>query len=103
MKRHALFVGVDQYADPTIQNLRFPSEDAAELSSVFRRLLKFDRVEKLVNPAHAPEVIDAVKDMTRGLGPGDLFLFFFAGHGFRVRENHVLVCARDEYADLEDE
>ena len=41
--------------------------------------------------------------MTRGLGTGDLFLFFFAGHGFRVKENHVLVCAKDEFLDLEDE
>ena len=103
MKRHALFVGVNNYTDPTIQNLNYPSEDATELASVFRLLLKFDRVEKLINPKHSPEVVDAVKDMTRGLGPGDLFLFFFAGHGFRVKENHVLVCAKDEFADLEDE
>ena len=103
MKRHALFVGVDRYADPTIQDLAFPREDAAELASVFRRLLKFDHVEKLENPAHAPEVADAVKDMAQGLGPGDLFLFFFAGHGFRVKDSHVLVCAKDEYGDLVDE
>ncbi len=103
MKRHALFVGVDQYADPTIQNLNFPSEDAAELASAFKLLLKFDRVEKLINPARRTDILDKVKDLTRGLGPGDLFLFFFAGHGFRVKENHVLVCAKDEYMDLEDE
>ena len=103
MKRHALFVGVNNYADPSIQKLAFPSEDATELAVVFRQLLKFDRVEKLINPKHSPDVVDAVKDMTRGLGAGDLFLFFFAGHGFRVKENHVLVCAQDEYADLEDE
>ncbi len=103
MKRHALFVGVDQYVDPTIQNLNFPSEDANELASAFKLLLKFDRVEKLLNPAHSADVVDVVKDMTRGLGPGDLFLFFFAGHGFRVKENHILVCAKDEYADLKDE
>jgi len=103
MKRHALFVGVDNYADPTIQNLNYPSEDATELASVFRRLLKFDRVEKLINPTHSPEVVDAIKGMTTDLGSGDLFLFFFAGHGFRVKENHVLVCAKDEFADLEDE
>ena len=102
MKRHALFVGVDKYADPTIRDLSYPSEDATELASVFRRLLKFDCVEKLVNPSHAPEVVDAIKSITRGLGPGDLFLFFFAGHGFRVKQNHVLVCAKDEFADLED-
>ena len=35
MKRHALFVGVDEYADPTIQNLAFPTEDATELASAF--------------------------------------------------------------------
>ena len=103
MKRHALFVGVNDYADPTIQNLAFPTEDATELASVFRRLLKFDRVEKLINPAHAPEVVDAVEDMTQGLGEGDVFMFFFAGHGFRVKENHVLVCAKDKYTMLEDE
>lgn len=90
MKRHALFVGVNDYADPTIKNLVYSSEDAMELASVFRRQLKFDRVEKLINPKHSPEVVDAVKDLVRGLGPGDLFLFFFAGHGFRVKENHVL-------------
>ena len=102
MKRHALFVGVNNYADPSIQNLAFPSEDATELASVFRRLLKFDKVEKLINPAHSPDVEDAVEGMAQGLGPGDLFLFFFAGHGFRVKENHVLVCAKDKYAKLED-
>jgi len=102
MMRRALFVGVDKYADPTIRDLNYPSEDATELASVFRRLLKFDCVEKLVNPSHAPEVVDAIRGITRGLGPGDLFLFFFAGHGFRVKENHVLVCSKDEFADLED-
>lgn len=103
MKRHALFVGVSDYTDPTIQNLDFPVEDAVELASVFLRLLKFDRVQKLTNPDHSPKVVDTIKDMTRGLGPGDLFLFFFAGHGFRVKDNHVLVCTNDEYVDLEDE
>ena len=103
MKRHALFVGVSKYSDPTIQDLAYPEEDAAELASVFRRLLKFDRVEKLINPAHSPDVEDAVESMIQGIGPGDLFLFFFAGHGFRVKENHVLVCAKDKYAKLEDE
>ena len=103
MKRHALFVGVNDYADPTILNLAFPTEDAAALASAFELLLKFDRVEKLYNPAHASEIIDKVNEMKCGLGGGDLFFFFFAGHGFRVKDNHVLVCAKDEFEDLEDE
>ena len=35
MKRHALFVGVDEYADPTIQNLAYPAEDAIELGDEY--------------------------------------------------------------------
>ena len=103
MKRHALFVGVDRYADPTIQNLAFPTKDATDLAGAFEWSLKFDRVDKLVNPDHADDILDAVRDMSRGLGQGDLFLFFFAGHGFRVKDNHVLVCGEDRYDDLKDE
>ena len=103
MKRHALFVGVDEYADPTIQNLAFPTKDAIDLAGAFEWSLKFDRVEKLANPEHADDILDVVGDMTEGLGAGDLFFFFFAGHGFRVKENHVLVCSLDRSRDLEDE
>ena len=102
MRRHALFVGVDEYTDPSIKNLNFSSEDARDLASVFRHQLHFDRVAKLTNPAHASDVVDMVKNLTHELSAGDLFLFFFAGHGFRVNNEHVLVCAKDEYAELED-
>ena len=81
MKRHALFIGVNKYADPTIHNLNYPSDDATELASVFRHQLKFNRVEKLINPKYSPEILDAVTDMTRGLGAGDRFLSFCASHG----------------------
>ncbi len=103
MKRHALFVGVDKYADPTIQDLAFPTKDANDLAGAFEWSLKFDRVEKLLGPEHADDILDVIGNMTKGLGPGDLFFFFFAGHGFRVKDNHVLVCARDNWGDLEDE
>jgi len=55
------------------------------------------------NPSGKKEILGAVRSLTSDLGPGDFFLFFFAGHGFRVKENHVLVCAKDEFVDLEDE
>ena len=103
MKRHALFVGVDDYADPTIQNLNYPSEDATDLAGAFEWSLKFDHVEMLRNPAHADDILDAVRKTACGLGHGDLFLFFFAGHVFRVKDNHILVCSADRYEDLKDE
>ena len=100
MKRHALFVGVDQYADGHIPNLSCAVSDATDLHGFFKYGAGYDRVELLQNPAGKKEVLGAVREMTAGLGSGDFFLFFFAGHGFRVGENHVLVCAKDLYEDV---
>lgn len=38
MKRHALFVGVDKYDDPQIQDLRFAGVDAHSLNDFFAEI-----------------------------------------------------------------
>ena len=100
MKRNALFVGVDQYADGQIPNLSCAVNDATDLHGFFKFGAGYDQVALLQNPAGKKEVLDGVRDLTADLGPGDFFLFFFAGHGFRVGENHVLVCSKDLYDDV---
>ena len=100
MKRHALFVGVDQYADGHIPNLSCAVSDATDLHGFFKYGAGYDRVELLPDTAGKKDVLGAVRELTAGLGQGDFFLFFFAGHGFRVGENHVLVCAKDLYDDV---
>ena len=100
MKRHALFVGVDQYADGHIPNLSCAVSDATDLHGFFKYGAGYDQVQLLPNPAGKKEVLGAVRNLTAGLGPGDFFLFFFAGHGFRAGENHVLVCSNDLYDDV---
>ena len=100
MKRHALFVGVDQYADGHIPNLSCAVSDATDLHGFFKYGAGYDQVELLPNPSSKKEVLGKVRSLTAGLGPGDFFLFFFAGHGFRVGENHVLVCSNDLYDDV---
>ena len=100
MKRHALFVGVDKYADGHIPNLSCAVSDATDLHGFFKYGAGYDRVELLPDPAGKKDILGAVRELTAGLGQGDFFLFFFAGHGFRVGENHVLVCAKDIYDDV---
>ncbi len=100
MKRHALFVGVDQYADGHIPNLSCAVSDATDLHGFFKYGAGYDQVQLLPNPSGKKEVLSAVRNLTADLGPGDFFLFFFAGHGFRVGENHVLVCSNDLYDDV---
>lgn len=103
MKRHALFVGVDQYTDGHIPNLSCAVSDATDLHGFFKFGAGYDRVELLQNPAVKQDILDAVQELTSGLKSGDFFLFFFAGHGFRVGENHILVCNRDGYDDVKHE
>ena len=96
MKRHALFVGVDQYADAHIQDLRCAVNDATELAGFFKHRARFDRAEALANPRNCEAILDRVYDMISGLGAGDEFLFFFAGHGIKTQDGHRLVCAGDK-------
>ena len=103
MKRHALFVGVDNYADGHIPNLACAVNDATDLHGFFKFGAGYDKVELLPNPAEKKKILGKVRSLTADLGPGDFFLFFFAGHGFRVGENHVLVCSDDLYDDVKHE
>ena len=93
MKRHALFVGVNTYDDPSIRPLRFSIPDASVLADRFGRLGFKTRL--LPDPT-GPELLAAVVDSVAGLGPGDVFLFFFAGHGFTAQDGaHLLFCKND--------
>ncbi len=99
MKRHALFVGINDYADNAFKNLRYSVSDAAALSGAFAAR-GFDTTV-LTNPK-ADEILDSVEQKVAGLGPGDVFLFFFAGHGFTAAQDgsHLLICANDRLAYL---
>ena len=97
MKRRALFVGVDEYDDPQIRNLRFSRIDAHSLNDLFADV-GYD-VKYLPNPTKA-EVLAAVRERTVGLAAGDSFFFYFAGHGFTQGGHDLLFCRDDVYEDL---
>ena len=96
MERRALFVGVNNYSDRDIHPLRFAVEDATDLAGFFKHCAKFNRAEVLTDPRNCDAVLDRVHDMLYGLGPGDEFLFFFAGHGVTTHDGHRLVCSSDK-------
>ena len=59
MKRRALFIGIDEYDDPQIRNLRFSRIDAHSLNELFADV-GYD-VRYLPNPTKA-EVLAAVRE-----------------------------------------
>ncbi|MBR4188710.1 MAG: caspase family protein [Kiritimatiellae bacterium] len=101
-RRVALFVGVDNYPeDAGIHPLRCAVEDAKAFCAHIRTDSKFDRdnVQLLENPT-TREVVQTAAKLRAGLGPGDFFLFYFAGHGVTDSHGeHRLVCRDSIYVE----
>ena len=93
-RRVALFVGVDKYKESCgIVPLKGAVADASAFCEFSRENKLFDSCELLENPTKA-ELRQKKTDMTQFLRGGDLFFFFFAGHGvIREPNETVLVCA----------
>jgi Flp pilus assembly protein TadD len=88
--RWAVVVGVDRYADAKIPPLSGAVADAGAIRDVLIESAEFpaSQVRVLLSdgaakPTHVAilETLDEVKQAAR---PGDLLLFFFAGHGIEV-------------------
>ena len=94
MKKRAVFVGVNKYDDPQIRNLRFSRQDAHSLCELFADVGYESTC--LLDPAR-DEVVAAVKKATSGLTSGDVFLFYFAGHGFAYGGCDLLFCRESSY------
>ena len=100
MKRKALFIGVNEYDDSIIQNLRYAVSDAALLFAQFKSIGY--EAELLPNPKRS-EVEEKIARMTYGMdGKEDVFLFYFAGHGFVAPgDDERLFCKDDFYKKLQ--
>lgn len=90
MKRRALFVGVNNYQDDKINDLLCAVKDAETTCQYFRdkgfeTFLMKDHEVSLVN------VREKVKKLCEDLRKGDVFVFYFSGHGHEVGDNHFLL------------
>lgn len=88
MRRFGLFVGIDSYRD--IAPLRCAVNDATELAGLFRHRLRFDHCKHLRDPG-ASEVLRELAAIGNLAKPGDLLVFFFAGHGKQHQDNQFLM------------
>ncbi|OQA06896.1 MAG: Caspase domain protein [Firmicutes bacterium ADurb.Bin373] len=93
MRKHALLIGIDQYEDLGIQQLRGAENDAHEMAFMLERTCKFEQVEMLRGrEACFSGVLDALERLARGLQRDDLFVFYFSGHGYdHAQQGHLLL------------
>ena len=97
MKRYAVFVGINSYTND-ITPLSCASKDATDLSMEFASA-GFSRPALLLDAnAGSVEILRELSGICRNLQPDDLLVFYFAGHGRELNNEHFLVC-QEGYAD----
>lgn len=79
-RRIAVCVGINAY--PAYTSLSCSVNDAVEMSQVFRSY-GFDKVLLLTDEeARRDDIMNALKEVDEDIGDDDLFVFFYAGHGW---------------------
>jgi len=94
VKRRAVVVGIAEYQDEQIAELRYTLNDAARIAGVLENLSDCNfEVYHLLNSS-SNEVIEALENACVGMGRGDLLFFYFAGHGVQQETTgqHLLLC-----------
>jgi len=91
---YALVIAVQDYRDPSVNDLQYPVQDAERFVSTITTLYRFDpsNVTFLKNPARS-EIIESFDQLARKLTDEDNLLIFYAGHGYwdeRLRQGFWL-------------
>ncbi|MBK7878111.1 MAG: caspase family protein [Planctomycetes bacterium] len=86
--RHALLIGISDYADPNFQDLAYADDDARGMAEVLTQQLGFpkENVRLLLDKdASQAAIREALQDWSadkKRIGENDLYVLFYAGHGW---------------------
>lgn len=85
-RRLALLVGNNTYQTP-IPPLETPVADVDEVARVLRARLGFE--VRVLHNAGKPQIIEAINDIAREVGPEDSVLLLYAGHGYLMDDTRM--------------
>ncbi len=100
MKRIAVIVGVNSYRAP-ITSLKCAERDAIDMYALFSRLPGYADVSAFTGTTatRADDVRRGIEDRLRTVGPGDLAVLYFAGHGTMSPKGEQLLLFPDADVD----
>ncbi len=79
---YALIIGIDDYRDPDLPDLRNPENDAKELFDLLSSEYSFREEHMiLLKDASRNEIVEALDYLASVVTPDDNLLIFYAGHG----------------------
>ena len=93
MKKFAIVVGVDRYADGGMNGLRYAVRDAQQIGGLLANLpepfqVKYFTNDRDLNRSHLSEELGKLRS---ALEPGDSLLLYFAGHACQSNGEHLLL------------
>lgn len=82
VRNYGLFIGVNDYEDPKVNDLENPINDAKLLMNTLSSLYTFEKEDIIIltNPTRN-EIIQTLDEFAKKIKPKDNFLIFYAGHG----------------------
>ena len=102
MTKKALVVGINEYQDAgNITPLRCAEQDAWQIQNFLKRQAGFEVRSLVGKSATRRRINDAVRSLCNGLKAGDLFLFYFAGHGYEDHRGHLLLAQDVRFFELQ--
>jgi len=90
-KFFALLIGISDYIDPAIPDLdNLPEKDADKLADVLVTNYTFNKEDVLIlkNPGRR-EIVIALDNLSKQVGPDDNVLIFYAGHGHYEEDSQL--------------
>jgi hypothetical protein len=81
-KYHALLIAVQDYANPEIGKLDYPTSDARQLMEVLSSRYNFEKENiRILNNPDRRTIYKTLQDLRKQLTDKDNLLIFYAGHG----------------------
>jgi division/cell wall cluster transcriptional repressor MraZ len=98
-RRRALLIGIDTFEDASLHQLSAPREDVLSLAAVLAdmEIGRFE-VESVHNPT-CREALKTIESTLHELGPHDLMLLYYSGHGVKDSHGRLFLTTRDTESD----
>jgi uncharacterized caspase-like protein len=101
MARHALLIGVSEFADERLARLNAPTNDVIALRGILQDSSRgnFDSVELSLNEDFLA-VRDRLSSFFHDRSPDDVLLLYYSGHGILGRGNRLFLATNGSNLDM---